>query len=117
MNVGKFREVLTLYRRDPDGDAVDRYGRKSPRYLRVEDVRARAYDVSSRDYYEAAAHKLQEVVTFDTRWKSGIDSSWRVVWRDDAYEIDQVNHLGYRNDFVRLKCRKVENDGSVYAEE
>lgn len=115
MNVGRFRELVSLYRRDPAADTVDQYGRTLRHWAFDEQVRASAQDVSGRDFYEAAAHKLQHTVTFDMRWKGGVTSEWRLLWQGGAWEIDQVNHLGYRRDFVRLKCHRVEPDGlSVY---
>ena len=115
MNVGRFREVLNLYRRNAEGDTTDQYGRVVRHWAFAERVRGSAADVSSKDFYEAASHQLQHTVTFDTRWKPDIDSEWRILWMGSAWEIDQVNHLGYRGDFVRIKAHRIEPDGaSVY---
>lgn len=115
MNVGRFREVLCLYRRNAEADTTDKYGRTVRHWAFAGRVRASARDVNSRDFYEAAAHQLQNTVTFDTRWRSGLDSEWRILWGGSAYEIDQVNHLGYRWDFLRIKAHRLEPDGaSVY---
>lgn len=116
MNVGRFREQISLYRRNPSADTKDAYGRTIRHYAFAEQVKAGARDVSSKDFFEAAAHKLQDTVTFDTRWKSDLDATWRLLWHGDAYEIVQVNHLGYRGDFLRIQARKIEPDGSVVYE-
>ena len=116
MNTGRFKALLSLYRRNAEADAVDAYGRTVRHYAYVTQVYAGASDVSGRDFFEAAAHKLQDTVTFDTRYLRGLDASWRILWQGDAYEISQVNHLSYRGDFLRIKARKIEPDGGVVYE-
>lgn len=116
MNTGRFKALLSLYRRHPEADTTDEYGRTVRHYAYAAQVYAGPSDVSGRDYFEAAAHKLQDTVTFDTRWLDGLDATWRILWQGDAWEIQQVNHLGYRGDFLRIKARKIEPDGGVVYE-
>ena len=111
MNVGRFRELIVIEEPLPDKATVDEYGRRIVPWRRVAMVNAQASDVSGRDFYEAAAHGLEHTVTFTTRWIHRLDASMRILWRGEQYAIDQVNHLGYRRDFVRIKAHHVEPEG------
>ena len=110
MNVGRFRELIEIRR---PGEAVtDAYGRRSVPYETVCEVRAGASDVSGRDYWDAAAHQLQHTITFDMRYRTDVDASCVIIWRGDTWQIDQVNHLGYMGDFMRIRARKIDPQGS-----
>ncbi len=65
-------------------------------------------DVSGRDFYEAQAHQAQDVVTFGIRWRSDLTESDSVIFEGQSYRIEQINHLGYRRDFMMIKARKTE---------
>ena len=111
MNVGRFTELLTIERPLPDQETVDAYGRRIAIWTRETQLYASAKDVSGREYFEAAAHGMQDTVTFDTRWYSRLDTSMRILWRGSCYAIEQINHLGYRRDFMRIRARRVEPEG------
>lgn len=114
MNVGRFKQWIVLERPDHEHETVDEYGRRHVPWVPVAQVRAQAADVSGREFYEAAAHQMQNIVTFTMRWIGGVTADMRVVWGDEIYEIIQVNHLGYRRDFLRIKARSTTPEGGVY---
>ena len=105
------KELLTVTRPDYEHETVDQYGRRHVPEVPVAEVRGSAKDVSGRDFFEAAAHQLQHTVTFTTRWLDGLDASMLITWNGSAYEIDQINHLGYRRDFVQIKAHRIEPEG------
>ena len=111
MNVGRFQELLTIERPLLDQETVDDYGRRILPWGRVTQVYASAADVSGREYYEAAVHGMLDTVTFTTRYLRTLDTSMRILWRGECYQIQQINHLGYRGDFLRIKARRVEPEG------
>lgn len=111
MNVGEFREKLTFEAPDPAHETVDAYGRRSVPWVEVATMYGSAQDVSGRDYWDAAAHQLQHTVTITVRWHSRVDASCRFRWQGELYQIDQVNHLGYRRDFMRIKAHRIEPKG------
>ena len=49
-------------------------------------------------------------MTFGIRWRDDIQSTWRVRHSGITYEILEVNHLGYKRDFIHLKCRRVQGE-------
>lgn len=105
MNVGKFRHLITI--ENKTGETVDDYARRIPSWAPFKQVYAQVADVSGREFYEAAAYQLENVVTFTFRWVSGLTAAMRITWGGDVYEIVQINHLGYRRDFLRIKARSV----------
>lgn len=112
MNVGQFRHEITIQRPDYEHETVDDYGRRCVPWVDVETVRAKVADVSGREFYEAAAHQLQNTVTFTMRWLAGVNANMRIVFDGVTYEIDQVNHLGYRRDFLRIKAHATASEGA-----
>lgn len=91
----------------------DIYGRRSVRWEEFARLKAAVSDVSSREYYAAAAYQLENTVSFTIRYESLVKSGMRVVFRDQVYEIKEANHLGYRGDFMTLKCNRIEAEGGA----
>lgn len=112
MNVGRFKHQITIQRPDYDNETTDKYGRRSFPWVDVVQLFAQVGDVSGRDFYEAAAHQLQNTVTFTVRWVPGITANMRVMFDGIAYDIDQINHLGYRRDFLRIKAHATASEGA-----
>lgn len=111
INVGKLRHRITIMLPDTQRETVDEYGRRQTPMRVVAQVFAAVNDVSGREYYEAAAHQRENTVTFTLRWLSGLTPSMWIDWAGSMYQIDQINHLGYRRDFLRIKAHAVEAEG------
>ena len=112
MNVGSFCHLITIDRPDYSRETVDEYGIRHTPWAQYAQVYAQAADVSGREFYEAAAHQLQNTVTFTMRYVSGVTGDMRILWRGNVYEIDQINHLGYRGDFMRIKAHMTQTEGA-----
>lgn len=114
MNVGEFRHEVKLLRRltaqDSAGNDVNTWGVACR-------LRAAVKDVGGREFYEAAAHQLQNTVTFTLRWHAGLTGDMRLVFQGAVYEIMEINHLGYtRRDFMRIKARMIQGEEARYGE-
>ena len=114
INVGSFRHRVKLMRRvtgrTAGGDAVDDWGVAGEAYAQVSDV-------SGREFYEAAAHQMENTVTFTLRWRGGLTGDMRLVFRGAVYEIIQINHLGYaKMDFMRIRARMIQGEEKGYGE-
>ena len=114
MNVGRMKHLVTVLRPDYVNAVVDEYSRKTVPWVQYAELYADVADVSGREFYEAAAHQLQDTVTFTTRWTPGILKDMRIQWNGVTYSIDQVNHLGYRMDFMRIKAHAIESEGTEH---
>lgn len=111
INAGRLKFRVTIKKRDYAHETVDAYGRRTVPLVTVAEVFAGVSDVSGREFYEAAAHQLQHTVTFTMRWME-VSASDVIIFAGDTYEIDEVNHLGYRKDFIRIKAHAVQPEGA-----
>lgn len=113
-NAGTLREQIVLQRAVEAG--TDAAGNRILRWEPVCEAYAAARDVSGREFWEAAAHQLERIVTLTLRWMDGVSADMRVIWRGEVYEIVQVNHLGYRGDWMTLKLRLIESEAGKHGE-
>lgn len=90
---------------------LDRYGRTVTDWQELCTVKGAAHDVSGREFYEAAAHQLENVITFDIRWRPDVTTACRIRFRGIDHEILQINHLGYQGDYLRIRARSVAPEG------
>lgn len=109
IKAGDLRQVITLIRPDTtEGE----HRRRATEWTDVCTVPAAKSDVSGREFYAAHAVHAEDIVTFTIRWRSDIDTTWRVREGGSVvYGILEVNHLGYMRDYLRLKCRAVTGGG------
>ena len=103
MKAGDLRQAIMIVR--PVTGPVDAKGNKPVSWQAVASVRASVSDVSGRDFYAAQAYQAQDVVTFGIRWRDDVTPDCRVLFGGQAYTIEQINHLGYRKDYMHIKAR------------
>lgn len=106
MRSGELKHYIRIDQ--PVEDASDAYGRRRVRWEEYACVYAKVTDVSGREFFAAAAYQMEDTVTFGIRYLSGLRKDMRIVFKGETYEIKEVNHLGYRGDFMNLKTRRVE---------
>lgn len=104
MKAGDLRHPLVLL--EPVNDVNER-GRPTKTWTAVATVYAAKADVSGREFYTAQAYHAEDVVTWTLRWRDDVTAEWRVRHGAQVYEILEVNHLGYKYDFIRLKTRMI----------
>lgn len=110
MNAGELRHLITL--QEPGEKSTDDEGNEVHTPVKVCDVMAAIKDVSGRDFYEAAAHQMENVVTFTIRWRDGLRNDMQIIYGGTVYDIVQINHLGYRRDWTQIKARIRQPQGS-----
>lgn len=108
MKAGDLKHPITIER---PTKITDNRGNRVPTWATVCVCRASVADVSGRDFYAAQAYQAQDVVTFGIRWRDDIDTSCRVLFNGAAYKIMQINHLGYRRDYLHIKARQTVGEG------
>ena len=104
MKAGDLRHPITLMA--PEND-VNELGRPVKTWRDQVTVYAAKQDVSGREFYAAQAYHAEDTVTWTLRWRGDVTPEWRVRHGNQVYEIIEVNHLGYRYDFIRLKTRMI----------
>ena len=109
MKSGDLKHRITIQRPTFETDAR---GNRRRTWRDVATVWASMADVSGRDFYAAQAYQAQDIVTFGIRWRDDIDKECRVLHAGNPYEIEQINHLGYKRDFLHIKARMVCGEGT-----
>lgn len=109
IKAGDLRHMVTLQR---PVNRTNEKGRKVTEWEDAATVHAGKADVSGREFYAAQAFHAEDVVTFTLRWRDDVTADWRLVHGSAAYNILEVNHLGYMRDYMRLKCRLVTGEAN-----
>ena len=109
MKAGDLKHRITLER---PVDTTDARGNRRTVWQPFATCMASMADVSGRDFYAAQAYQAQDTVTFGIRWRDDIQKTWRVVSGGIAYQIEEINHLGYKRDFLHLKCKATQGEGA-----
>ena len=104
MKAGDLRHPITL--QYPESE-VNAYGRPVKTWRDQATVYAAKADVSGREFYQAQACHAEDTVTWTLRYRGDVTAEWRVRHGSQVYEIIEVNHLGYKYDFMRLKTRMI----------
>lgn len=112
IKAGDLRIRLTLMRPTEERDT----GRaRGVVFEDAAEVAAAKADVSGREFYAAHAVHAEDVVTWTIRYRTDVTTAWRCREGSGAdgtvYDILEVNHLGYMQDYIRLKCRAVRPGG------
>lgn len=82
---GDFRETITVQRRT---DTVDAVGQPIPTWTDFVTIKAAAEPGRASELYAAAGLVGQSPMLFRTRYRSDIDRTMRVIFRDTVYAID-----------------------------
>lgn len=109
IKAGDLRHEITLLK--PTRGTNER-GRSVVSWTEVGPIMAGLADVSGREFWEAQAYHAEKTRTFTIRYREDVDETWRVKHRGSVYNIQEVNHLGYMRDYIRLKCQNVEGGGA-----
>lgn len=104
MKAGDLKHQITIERPKTITDAK---GNRRATWVPVLTCWASMADVSGRDFYVAQAHQSQDIVTFGIRWRDSVDKECRIRHGAHVYQIEQINHLGYKQDFMHIKARMV----------
>lgn len=108
MKAGDLRHPIVLLRPE---DQIDDRGRRTVRWQQAAQVYAAKADVSGREYYIAQAYQAERTVTFTLRWRDDVQETWRIRHGGITYEIKEINHLGYKRDFIRVKTLAISGEG------
>lgn len=99
-----------------EGSAPDKYGRKAVAYEKILRLPCAVQDMSAREYLSQQAGMREKIVTFSLRYNSHVLEDMRVRFDGRDYEIIYINHLGYRGQYMDLKCRLIEGQAVSYGE-
>lgn len=73
---------------------------------------ADALDLYGKELYDAINSKLENTAVFKIRYCKKIEElrnkeKFIVIWKDHKYKIYYPDFLGYKRDYIHLKCNEV----------
>ena len=110
INAGKLRHLIDIER--PVDVGTDAAGNRIISWVREYTVHAAARDVSGREFSQAAAVQMENIVTLTLRYLPELAPDMRVIFCGSAYDIVQINHLSYRGDWMTVKIRRTESEAA-----
>jgi SPP1 family predicted phage head-tail adaptor len=92
--------------------AVDVLGQSVETWTDVATVWAQAQPLRGREFFAAGAMQSEATVRFRIRWRSDVDATYRVVWRDVPHAIvAPPMDVDGRRDVLELMCAAGIRDG------
>lgn len=106
MRAGSLDERVTLQQ---PVTVRDSYGQETVTWQAVATVWAGVQALRGREYFAAAAVQRELTVKVRLRYRADVVSTWRLVHRGTAYNIEAVIPVG-RREWLELMCNARPND-------
>ena len=110
MNIARLSEKITIQKADV---MIDRIGNHINTFSDFFSCHATVGTESQKEteFQDAGLTNDHTILTFTVRYNSitrKVDSThYRIVFREEIYEIETVDHLNYRNKAIKFRCKKV----------
>lgn len=109
-SAGDLREKITIER---TASSQDKNGYYNDAWVKVCDTWANVQDISGKEYFNAAATMALNIVSFVIRWRDDVNTGMRIIHNGKPYDIEYINRLGYKRDFMSIKARLKEGESIV----
>lgn len=89
MQTGKLDQRVTLYSRtveNESGEVVESYTLVATVWASV-----KPKSFKNAEIFEGAQAEAKESILILVRWRDDVTTEWRMVWRDQTYNITQVD--------------------------
>lgn len=113
-NAGRLKHCIEIQR--PVELGVDDAGNRRTHWVTDYTVYAAARDLSGREYLAAAAIQAEHIVTLTLRYLPELQPDMRVLWQGEHWDIVQINHLGYRGDWMSIKIKRTAHGGELHGQ-
>jgi len=90
---------------------VDSLGQPSTTWQDVATLWAQAQPLRGREFWAAGQMQSEASVRFRVRWRSGVTTAMRVLWRDQAHDIVAVVDVGGGHHTLELLAAAGVGDG------
>lgn len=104
MNIGKFRNRITILKpkREPDG-----IGGYTESLIPFKKAWASIKVLTSKQQYEAQQLQQKTTHSIMIRYTPGIKNSYKVQFNGSIYEIEGIRNLDMSNEYLELLCSEV----------
>lgn len=108
MEIGNLRHRVIFQKRiigtDPEGYPIDTW-------VDIRTVWASVSNLSGREFYAAAAVQAENTVKFTVRYVPDVDTSVKILFRGNQYNITAIDNIKYKNEYMEIKAQIVKTNG------
>lgn len=109
LSAGELTERVTLQQKG--AQTLDALGTNTAAWSDVATMWAKAEPIRGKEYFAAAQMQATTDVRFTIRYRSGVLSTMRVLWRGDYHDIQDVINPNGRRESLELMTVKGTRDG------
>lgn len=107
--IGQLDRRVTLFSR---GTATpDAVGQAPINWVDAGTVWAELVPLQGVEVFAAQQVTSEQTIKFRIRYRADVDSTWRLVWQTQNYDITSVLPFGRRNEFTEIVCVHRLNNG------
>lgn len=108
MEIGSLNKRITIQELKTN---INENGFEVEDWIDFKTVWAGVTNLHGREYFEAAAVQMENIVKFTVRYLDGIDTSMRILFKDKHYNITSIDNIKYKNRFIEIKAMEVDLSG------
>ena len=108
MNPGELRHRITFQKFTT---TVNENGFEVEEWVNFKTLWASVSNLHGREYFQAAAVQKENTVKFVIRYIPGIDTSMKILFKGNHYDITSIDNIRYENKFIEIKAVEVDSLG------
>nr|DAT48101.1 MAG TPA: Putative head tail adaptor [Caudoviricetes sp.] len=107
VTVGELRNLIKIAHKEIKKEYGLTAGEK---YVIDRQCKAKIQNLYGEEFYQAYQVNLQDSVNFIVRFTNNISYDNVVIFNNKVYEIKHLDNINYRNRWLKIKCKVIEND-------
>lgn len=108
MNSEKLKHRITLQVLETE---ANENGFQVETWIDFKDLWAKVENLHGREYFEAAAVQAENTVKFTIRYTDEIDTTMRIFFKSNQYNITSIDNIKYENKFIEIMAMEVDKSG------
>lgn len=110
LSAGQKDQLIRLQRRIP-GTGRDAVGQAADAFADAVSVWAQAEPIRGRELFAAGQAQTEVEVRFRIDFREDVQTTWRVIWRNQPHDIVHVIDVQGRRTVLELMCSTGARDG------
>ena len=90
---------------------VDENGFEVKEWQDYKTIWASVYNLSGREYYQAAAIQAEKTVKFTIRYLLDLTADLGIAFEDRQYNITSIDNIKYEDKYIEIKALEVDRSG------
>lgn len=104
MEIGALNKRITIQELKT---TINENGFEVEEWIHFKTVWATVSNLHGREYFEAAAVQMESTVKIIIRYLAGLDTSMRILFKGNSYNITFIDNIKYANKYLEIKALKV----------